>query len=440
MKATRILSLIAAKSQQNRKEKFTSLAHLLNEEMLVDCFSTLHPKKAVGSDGVTVQAYQANLVQNVSQLVAQMKSKEWRPQPVRRVYIPKPGKVEKRPLGIPSTEDKMIQEGVRRILESIFEPDFLDCSHGFRPNRSCHTALVALDEALTKKPVNFVVEVDIRGFFDNVSHYWLQKCLEERISDPNFLWVIRRILKAGVMEEGRKNESEQGTPQGGIVSPLLANIYLHYVLDLWFERKFKKGSQNFMQLIRYCDDFVVAFESRKDAEQFLTELHARLAKFGLEVAPEKTRLLEFGKRSWKRHQKAGTKGETFSFLGFTHYMTASRAGFCVPGHKTSKENLRRKLRDMKEWLKNVRSAARLSEWRPILNSKLVGHYNYFGVSGNMRCLQQFFRQTQQLLFKWLNRRSQKKSFNRTEFYDYLQRNPLPQPRIRHRLFVLKHVP
>jgi RNA-directed DNA polymerase len=439
MKATKILSLIAAKSQQNRKEKFTSLAHLLNEEMLVDCFSTLHPKKAVGSDGVTVQAYQENLAQNVSQLVTQMKSKKWRPQSVRRVYIPKPGKVEKRPLGIPSTEDKMIQEGVRRILESIFEPDFLDCSHGFRPNRSCHTALVSLNGALAKKPVNFVVEVDIRGFFDNVSHYWLQRCLEERISDPNFLWVIRRILKAGVMEEGRKSSSEQGTPQGGIVSPLLANIYLHYVLDLWFERKFKNASQNFMQLIRYCDDFVVAFESRKDAEQFLTELHVRLAKFGLEVAPEKTRLLEFGKRSWKRHQKAGTKGETFSFLGFTHYMTASRAGFCVPGHKTSKENLRRKLRDMKEWLRKIRATEPLPKWRSILNSKLVGHYNYFGVSGNMRCLRQYFHQTKQMLFKWLNRRSQKKSFNWAEFSDYLERNPLPQPRIRHRLFVLKPV-
>jgi RNA-directed DNA polymerase len=194
-----------------------------------------------------------------------------------------------------------------------------------------------------------------------------------------------------------------------------------------------------MQLIRYCDDFIVAFESRKDAEKFLTELHKRLAKFGLEVASEKTRLLEFGKRSWKRNQKVGTKCETFSFLGFTYYMTASRTGFSVPGHKTSKENLRRKLRDMKEWLKKVRAAAPLSEWRSTLNSKLIGHYNYFGVSGNMRCLRQFFRQAQQLLFKWLNCRSQKKSFNRTEFYDYLQRNPLPQPRIRHRLFVLKPV-
>ena len=194
-----------------------------------------------------------------------------------------------------------------------------------------------------------------------------------------------------------------------------------------------------MQLIRYCDDFVLAFESRKDAGQFLAELHARLAKFGLEVAPEKTRLLEFGKRSWKRHQKAGAKGETFSFLGFTHYMTASRAGFCIPGHKTSKQNLRRKLRDMKEWLKKVRASAPLSKWRSTLNSKLIGHCNYFGVSGNMRCLQQFFNQTKQMMFKWLNRRSQKKNFNWAEFGDYLERNPLHQPRIRHRLYGLKQV-
>jgi RNA-directed DNA polymerase len=429
MKTNKILSFIAAKAFSNRKEKFTSLAHLLNKEMFVDCFRSLNPKRAIGVDGVTVAEYGENLESNVTQLVALMKTKEWRPEPVRRVYIPKPGKEEKRPLGIPSTEDKVVQEGVKRILESIYEQDFLPCSHGFRPNKSCHTALKSLNECLAKKRVNFVVEVDIRKFFDNVSHYWLLRCLEERISDPNFLWVVRRFLKAGVMENGSLTASTEGTPQGGIVSPLLANIYLHYVLDLWFERLFRKSSSCFMELIRYCDDFVVCFESEKDAIRFQDELQSRLSKFGLEVAEEKTRLLEFGKSCWKRHKQ--------NFLGFTHYMGTSRGGFYVPGHKTSKENLRRKLRDMKEWLKGVRSIATLSEWRPIFNAKLIGHFNYFGVSGNMRSLRQFQRRSTSMLFKWLNRRSQKKSFSWAEFKGYLSRFPIPSPTIRHRMFELK---
>jgi RNA-directed DNA polymerase len=342
-----------------------------------------------------------------------------------------------RPLGIPSTEDKIVQEGVRRILESIYEQDFLPCSHGFRPARSCHTAIKSLNECLAKKRVNFVVEVDIRKFFDRVSHYWLLRCLEERISDPNFLWVVRRFLKSGVMENGQLEETSQGTPQGGIVSPLLANIYLHYVLDLWFEKIFRATSISYMEMVRYCDDFVVCFESCADATRFLTELRERFAKFGLEVAEEKTRLIEFGKSAWKRHKQRGTKGESFNFLGFTHYMATSRAGFYVPGHKTSKENLRRKLLDITVWLKQVRAAARLPEWRPTLDAKLRGHFNYFGVSGNMRCLRQFKNRVTSLLFKWLNRRSQKKSFSWNEFLEYLQRYPLPQATIKHRLYELK---
>ena len=437
MKGNKTLSFIAAKAFSNRKEKFTSLAHLLNKEMFVDCFNSLNPRKAIGIDGISVAEYGNNLDANVSQLVTLMKSKEWRPEPVRRVYIPKPGKDEKRPLGIPSTQDKIVQEGVKRILESIYEQDFLPCSHGFRPNKSCHTALKSLNECLAKKRVNFVVEVDIRKFFDNVSHCWMLRCLKERISDPNFLWVIERFLKAGVMENGNLTASEQGTPQGGIVSPLLANIYLHFVLDLWFEKIFRKSSSCFMELIRYCDDFVVCFESEKDAIRFQVELRNRLSKFKLEVAEDKTRLIEFGKYCWKRHKQKGTKGATFNFLGFTHYMGTSRGGFYVPGHKTSKENLRRKLRDMKDWLRKIRSAAPLSEWRPVFNAKLRGHFNYFGVSGNMRSMLQFQWQCTSMLFKWLNRRSQKKSFTWATFAEYLSRFPIPKPMICHRLFELK---
>jgi group II intron reverse transcriptase/maturase len=418
--------------------KFTSLAHLVNNEMLLRCFSELKRNKAVGVDGVTVDEYGANLIDNVAKLVDGMKAKSWRPKPVRRVYIPKPGKLEKRPLGIPSTEDKLVQMAVKKILESIFESEFLDCSHGFRPNRSCHTAIKALNETMMKRPMNFVVEVDIHRFFDNVSHYWLQRCLEEKISDPNMMWIVRKLLKAGVMTNGSMENSVVGTPQGAIVSPILSNIYLHYVLDLWFEKVFKESSRNFMQLIRYCDDFIVGFESRKDAEKFMHDLRGRLSKFGLEVAEDKTRLVEIGRHKWKLwKQGKSNRCEAFNFLGFTHYAATSRAGYYMAGHKTSKENLRRKLKEMKEWLKSVRAAAAFADWRPMLHAKLIGHYNYFGVSTNMKCLQQYYHRTRRLLFKWLNRRSQKKSFNWKQFSEHLERFPLPQPQIKVRLFEMR---
>jgi RNA-directed DNA polymerase len=433
------LPLIAKKSASDRRTKFTSLAHLVDSDLLVNCFNELKRDKAVGIDNMTVDAYGLHLKENVENLVAAMKTKTWRPSPVRRVYIPKPGKKELRGLGIPTTEDKLVQLAVKKILENVYEAEFLDCSHGFRPGRGCHTAIKALNECMMKRPMNFVVEVDIRRFFDNVSHYWLQRCLEEKISDPNLLWIVRKLLKAGVMEAGSGFEpTEVGTPQGGIASPLLSNIYLHYVLDLWFERVFKKSSRNFMQLIRYADDFVVAFESRRDAEQFLQVMRERFCKFGLEVAEEKTRLVEIGRRKWKRwRQGQGERCGTFNFLGFTHYAAVSRAGYFMAGHKTSKEGLRRKLHDMNDWLKRVRSTAEFKEWRPILHAKLIGHYNYFGVSNNMRSLRQFYKRTLFLLFKWLNRRSQKKSINWYDYLDALQRSPLPQPRITVRLFDLK---
>jgi group II intron reverse transcriptase/maturase len=439
MKTKEKLSLITARVKRNGKEKMTSLAHLINEESLRESIVELKRGKAVGVDGTTVAEYEKNLTGNLEELVRKMKTKEWRPQPVRRVYVPKPGKAEKRGLGIPSTEDKLVQVMVKKILEAIYEPRFYDFSHGFRPWKSCHTAIAELDNILMTKKVNFVVEVDIRKFFDNVSHYWLQRCLEEQIEDPNFLWVIRRLLKAGIMENGKIEPSEQGTPQGGVASAILANIFLHYVLDMWFERKFKVSSRQYMGMVRYCDDFVVMFESRKDAERFLTELGNRFAKFGLAVSEEKTRLIEFGRKAWERNRKAGGKSETFNFLGFTHYATKSRKGHFIVGHKTAKENLRRKLKAMKDWLKGVRNAAPHKVWRPILNAKLIGHYNYFGISGNMRCIQQYYYKTREFLFKWLNRRSQKKSLNRQGYQDYLLNQPLPLPRIRYNLYVLKPV-
>lgn len=432
-------SQIIARASTDKALKFTSLAHHLNKDLLCTMFCELKRNKACGIDNVTIENYESNLSSNVEELVLKMKNKTYRPKPVKRTYIPKPGKDEKRGLGIPSTEDKLVQLGIKNILEAIYEPNFLDCSHGFRPNKSCHTAIIALDQAVMKRPVNFIVEVDIRKYFDNINHYWLLRCIEERMSDPNFIWIIKRFLKAGVIEDGVFIDVDKGAPQGGIISPVLSNIYLHYVLDLWFEKKFKTNSSNYMQLIRFCDDFVVTFESRKDAEKFLVELRERFAKFGLEVAEDKSRLIEFGKKSFKKHEWNKTKSSSFNFLGFTHFMKKSRYDFIIMGHKTSKENLRRKLQGMKEWFRVARAKIPFSEWIPVLKSKLTGHYNYFGLSGNFRCLIQFYKQVILLMYKWMNRRSQRKSIDWSSFRDHLQIYSLPQPRITVDLYKAKLV-
>ncbi len=423
------LTQIARRAKQDKRLKFTSLIHHVNESNLAECYRELKANKACGIDGETVEAYGKNLQERLSQLVASMKSKQYRPKPVKRVYIPKAGKNEKRGLGIPSVEDKLVQIMLKKILEQIYEAEFLDVSYGFRPKLSCHDAVKALDKTVMTKPINYIVEVDIKGFFDNVNHYWLQRCLEEKIVDRNLLWLVRRFLKAGVVEDGKQLATDVGTPQGGVISPLLANIYLHYVLDLWFKKEIKSQARGHMELIRYCDDFVVCCESEKDAKNFLELLNTRLEKFGLQVSEDKTKVIKFGRQVWKQAQRSKGKVETFTFLGFTHYCGKSRQGYFVMGHKTSKENFCRKLKETKEWLKKIRNKLRLREWWPVLKSKLTGHYNYFGVSGNYRCLQQFYNGIFSIVFKWINRRSQKKSMNFDQYLHYLQWNPLPTPRI-----------
>lgn len=428
------LEQIAIRAKRDQKLKFLSLVHHVNEANLAECYRELKRNKACGIDGETVDALGDNLQERIGQLVKNLKSKRYRPQPVRRVYIPKAGKAEKRGLGIPTVEDKLVQIIVKKIIEPIFEANFLDCSYGFRPGRNCHQAVKALDQAVMTKPVNVIVEVDIRKFFDRVNHRWLQRCLEERIADPNMMWLVRRFLKAGVMEGGEVSPSTVGTPQGGVISPLLANIYLHYVLDLWFEKIIKPQSKGYMELIRYCDDFVVCCESEHDAKHFLETLIQRLSKFGLEVAEDKTKILKFGRRVWQLAQKRHEKIESFDFLGFTHYCKKSRGGKFIMGHKTQKESLSRKLKETKEWLKRIRNQIVLKDWWPILKAKLTGHYNYFGISGNYRCLEQYYKAMFSMVFKWINRRSQKKSMTFEKYCKYLEHNPLPMPRICYALY------
>ena len=433
------IDLIAVKAKQDKKMKFTSLIHHFNVANLASCYRELKRDKACGIDGVTVDGYGENLEENLANLVERLKRKQYRPQPVRRVLIPKPGKSEKRILGIPSVEDKLVQLLMKKIIESIYEPMFLEFSYGFRPGRNCHQAVNSLDKEVMQKPINCVVEVDIQRYFDNVQHYWLLRCIEERITDPNFIWLIKRFLKAGYVESGAVHKTLEGTPQGGVISPLFANIYLHYVLDMWLSRVFKPKCRGYMVPIRYCDDFVVCFEYRKEAERFLSELKARLGKFGLTVSPEKTCIHPFGRQAWKRAKRYNLKLETFNFLGFTHYCGTSRRGKFIVGHKTTKQNLHKSIRNVAIWLRKIRCMVPMREWWPILKAKLNGHYAYFGISGNMRCIKQFYRQVISLIFKWQNRRSQKRSMNWQRFCNYLKWYPLPQPKIFVNLYTLSPI-
>ena len=425
------LNLIAEKARKDKGFKFTSLAQLINEESLSWCYGELKKNKAPGIDGVSVEDYGKDLENNLKDLIKRMRAKKYRPQVVKRVLIPKPGKTEKRCLGIPAVEDKLVQIMMKKILEAIFEQDFAEFSYGSRPKRSCHQAVNRLNKVVMKSPVNYVVDADIEKFFDNMSHDWLLRCLKERITDPNFLLLIRRFLKAGVWEGGVISKTKSGTPQGGVISPVLANIYLHYVLDLWFARVFKPRARGQMNMIRYCDDFVVCCESKKDAEDFVRELEERLSKFNLNVSKEKTSVVRFGRQAWKSYQKGGERVQTFNFLGFTHYCGKTRKGYFMMGHKTQKEKLSKTLTELNGWLKKIRNMFLLKDWWKVLKAKMAGHYNYFGVSGNMRCLRQFQWRANRLILKWINRRSQRKSMTWDKFNKYLNWNPLPKPRIHH---------
>jgi group II intron reverse transcriptase/maturase len=424
------LRLITERAGREPECRFTSLAHLLNEGFLLECFRELKRNKAPGIDGVTVEQYEEHLAENIKDLVGRLKSKRYRPQPVKRVYIPKDGK-SLRPLGLPAVEDKMVQMGIKKILEAIWEVDFLDVSYGFRPGRGCHDALDEVCKVIMTKPVNYVVDMDIEQFFDSVEHPWMLKCVEQRIADPSLLRLIARFLKAGVMEQGTYMEAERGTPQGGLISPVLANIYLHYVLDLWFEKRVKKQSRGFAQMTRYADDFVVCFEDEENAKKFAGELKERFGKFGLKLSEAKSRTIAFGRKAWHKAQAGGCKPGTFDFLGFTHYCGKTRKGKFKAAKKTSKKKFRQKLKAMNQWLKRVRNAVKWKVWWKTLGRKLVGHYRYYGVSGNIEGLQRYHWETIKLAFKWMNRRSQRKSLIWKKFEKVLAWNPLPKPKIYH---------
>jgi RNA-directed DNA polymerase len=429
------LNLIAEIAVKDGKCKFNNLIHLLNKDGLKECFYQLKKGRAPGIDNVMLEEYGLHLEANLEVLVARMKRFSYRPQAVRRSYIPKAnGKL--RPLGIPAIEDKIVQMGIARILTAIYEADFLDCSYGFRPGRSCHDALDRLDKIIMKHPINHVIDADIKGFFDNVNHNWLLRCLQERIDDKKLLRYIVRFLKAGVMEEGEWQVTDKGTPQGGIISPILANIYLHYVLDLWLERFVKRHSRGMVAMVRYADDFVICVQYKDEAGWILLELRKRLEKFGLELAVDKTKIIGFGRFAVENANNTGQRASTFNFLGFTHFCDKTRTGKFKVGRTTDRKRFRAKMKEMNIWLKLVRNTAPVKDWWPILCAKLRGHFQYYGVSGNFRGIKRFYYLTIRLVLKWLNRRSQKKSYNWKSYREYLTKYPLPTPKIYHNLYTL----
>jgi len=427
------LNLITKHATEDAKFKFTSLVHLLNETSLKECFRMLEKGKATGVDNVTYEEYEQYLNTNIQKLVNRMKEGKYYPQPARRVYIPK-GEGKVRPLGIPSLEDKIVQMGITRILNAIYEPNFLESSYGYRKGRGCHLALKQLNNAVMTKPINHIIDADIRGFFDNVNHEWLMKMLEEKMQDKNLLKLIKRFLKAGVMEDGVRIIRDVSVPQGGLISPVLSNVYLHYVLDLWIEKKVKRETKGFVELIRYCDDFVVLTQNKEDAEMVLKAINERLNKFGLDLSQEKTRVIEFGRYARQNAEKRHVKSSTFDFLGFTHFCDKSRKGNFKVGRRTRKKKLNEKLVEMNDWLKGTRNSGKIKEWWKTLEAKLRGHYQYYGVSGNYASINKFYFETCRLVFKWINRRSQKRSMNLKEFDRYLQRYPLPKPQIKHNFY------
>ena len=399
-------------------EKVQNLMKYVNENTLKEMYKRQPKNKAVGIDGMTKEMYGEHLEDNIDKLIHDMKQFSYRPYPVRKTYIPK-GNGKLRGLGIPSFEDKMVQGVFKEILEAIYETKFLDSSFGFRPNRGCHDAIQRINKHIMADKVNYIIDADIKGFFDNLDHEWLMKFLEHDIADKNFLRYIKRFLIGGVMEDGKKLVTDKGTVQGGLISPVLANVYLHYVLDLWFEHM-KKEFRGEMYLVRYADDFVCMFQYEKEAQEFYKLLIERLRKFNLEIAEDKSRILPFGRYK-------GTK-ESFDFLGFTHINGKSHWGkYCVI-HRTSKKKLKQKREAAKQWLKEHMHES-IPETIRKLNKKMIGHYRYYGIYGNFIGLNKFYKYVRQQLYFTKRRRDQSLWLTWKKLGQILKVYPIASPKI-----------
>lgn len=402
--------------QSEKYDKLTTLINRINKDSLKMAHQKQKTGKAVGVDGETKETYGISLDENIKDLIDRMKRFKYIPQPVRRTYIPKPNG-KQRPLGIPAYEDRLVQSVMAEILNDIYEPRFLNCSYGFRPNRGAHDVVQYINQTIMTKKVNYVLDADIKGFFDNLDQKWLMKFLEHDIADKNFLRYISRFLKAGIMEGTERKESDRGTPQGGQISPVLANVYLHYVLDQWYEIVVKRVCKGEVYYIRYADDILFLFQYEDEARRTLNSLRERLTRFGLEVAEDKTRILPIGRFK-------GTK-EDFDFLGFTFFNTTTRGGKYRLGVRTSKKKMKIKKQTVKAWLR-ARLTAPVADTMRLINLSLAGHYNYYGVSGNYHSIQVFWNYVMYATYRMLNRRDQKGKFRYDKFrrvWDYYVSEP-----------------
>jgi RNA-directed DNA polymerase len=411
------------KARDNKHYVFKNLYVLINEEFLHDCWELIRKDAASGVDKVSAQDYEQNLDENIRNLVEGLKRNFYHAKLVRRHYIPKPdGRL--RPLGIPATQDKLMQLAVARILQAIYEQDFLPCSYGYRPNRSALGAVDRLTIKLQFGRYNYVVEADIAGFFDNLDHSKLIEMLAARIEDRRFLGLIKKWLKAGVLDtDGKVIYPTSGSPQGGIVSPVLANVYLHFVLDLWFENKVKANCKGQACLVRYADDFVCGFQNHDDAETFYKALDWRLEHFGLRLAPDKSRVFHFS---------SSDKSGRFDFLGFEFYWGPNRAGEHYIKRRTSRKKLKTSLQNFTIWCRANRNLPIGELFRKLIR-KLRGYYNYYAITDNLSGVEEFYHVGMRILMKWLNRRSQRRSFTWQGFRDVLLHFAVPRPRIVHRL-------
>lgn len=422
------LERISQLSKENPDMVFTSVWHMINIDLLKECHREMDGKKAVGIDGVTKEEYEKNLGENLKNLVEKLKNRSYKPKPARRVEIPK-GKGKTRPLSIYCYEDKLVQEALRRVLEAVFEPHFYDEMMGFRPNRGCHTAIRHLNTMLEMRNTNWVLDADIKGFFDHLDHEWIIKFVESRIKDPNIIRLIKRYLKGGIVKDFIYEDTEEGSGQGSVCSPVIANIYMHYILVWWFKECIVPRLKGYGGMVVYADDFVVCFQYKEEAELFYELLKKRMKIFGLEMEESKTRLIEFGSKAEQNRKARGEgKPETFEFLGFTHYCSKSRGGWFRVKRKTSKKKFAKKCRELSQTMRAMRTW-RLTDIFRKTNQILIGYYHYYGITDNGKSLQRMKRKVENLLFYWLNHRSQKRSYNWDGFLELLKAFPLAKPKI-----------